>query len=170
MQSPNTSAHNNIRYWNIKTAQHNFLSLKNDAGFTLIEVVIVMTIIVFLGTFGVIVGLDTYRRSNFHSEEDTAVSLLEKARSGAINNIGESWYGVKFDDASNLILFRGQGTPKDYVHRNSAYDLKIQKSGVLVYTGATEMVFNQLSGDSSGGIVTINSSNITINNEGGIDW
>lgn len=63
-------------------------------GFTLIEVVIVMAIVGFLAVFGIIVGLDSYSRYNFHSEVDDAVAMLQRARSEAINNIGGVAHGV----------------------------------------------------------------------------
>lgn len=140
------------------------------SGFTLVEITIVLAIMAGLATIGLIVGVDSYSRYNFHSEKDTVVSMLQKARSAAINNIGESWHGVYFGDSANIILFQGQGATKDYTHRNLAFDFKIEKSTVVSYSGTSEIVFDQLSGNTSSGTVTINSANITINNEGGIDW
>ncbi|HEY4477200.1 MAG TPA: prepilin-type N-terminal cleavage/methylation domain-containing protein [Candidatus Paceibacterota bacterium] len=135
-----------------------------NRGLTLIEITVVLAIMAGLATIGLIVGVDSYSRYNFHSAEDTAVSMLQKARSEAINNIGESPHGVYFADLDNLILFYGS------TYTPGSDELKIEKPAAVSYSGASEMVFNQLSGNTSGGTVTINSANITINNEGGIDW
>ena len=167
---PTKAAAAKLIYGGFLTGQAQNNSLRTSAGFTLIEITIVLAIVVGLTAIGLTVGVDSYSRYNFHSEKDTAVSMLQKARSGAINNIGESWHGVYFGNATDIILFRGQGATQDYAHRNSAFDFKMEKCGGVMYSGASEIVFNQLSGDTSGGIVTINSANITINNEGGIDW
>ena len=143
---------------------------QRSRGFTLIEIAIVIGIISFLAAFGVIVGLDSYSRYVFHSDADTAVAMLQKARSEAINNIGESPHGVYFGNAANLILFSGAS----FAARNPAYDLKLAKSKTGSFGGAAEVVFSQLSGITTDANITISDGirnvTITINNEGGIDW
>jgi len=149
-------------------------TLTRNSGFTLIELIIVMGIMGLLATFGIIIGTDTYARYSFHSEAENAVSLLQKARSEAINNIGESSHGVYFADSPNLVLFQGSS----YVPGNPE-DLKIEKSKTASYSDTctnNSVVFSQLSGDTTPCTVTVSSANaaaptiITINSEGGIDW
>ena len=138
-----------------------------QAGFTLIEIVIVIAIVGFLAIFGIIIGADSYARYNFHSEEDIAVSLLQRARSESINNIGGVTHGIYFADPADLILFSGSSYA-------GSYELKIAKSQIVSYDysacSGNQVVFAQLSGKTAGCVIKINGKNITINNEGGIDW
>src|SRR3989344_6646243 len=62
----------------------NGVNPSNKAGFTLIEILIVVAIISFLGIMGVIVGVDTYQKYIFRSDLDKVAALLQKARSSAM--------------------------------------------------------------------------------------
>ena len=143
------------------------LTLSVSEGFSIIEIIVVIAIIGFLATFGVIAGLDTFARYNFHSERDSAIALLQKARSEAINNIGEAAHGVYFgSDQPDLILFSGASY-------TGAYELKIEKSKAVSYSNTCagdQVVFTQLSGGTTACEVKINGVPVTINNEGGIDY
>jgi len=153
MQSPSTSIRNNKTY-----------------GFSFIEVVVVMAIVGFLAASGIIIGIDSLQRYLFRSDLEKAATLLQKARSSAVNNIGESSHGVYFANSENFILFRGVS----YAARDSAYDLPVEKSGVITASGLTEIVFAPLSGETAGGNITLSdgvrSVTTIINNEGGITW
>lgn len=129
-------------------------------------------IIGFIGVLGVIVGADSYQRYLFRSDLDTAVSMVAKARSSAVHSIGETSHGVYFGDPDHFILFRGASYGDD-----PSFDLLVEKSKVTTVSfvsGADEIVFNPPSGESTGESIEISNGiqtfNITINEEGGIDW
>ncbi len=146
------------------------LHRKTGAGFTLIEILIVIAIFTALATMGVIVGLDSYGRYLFRSDLATAASLLQKARSEAMNNIGETPHGVYFNDPANFILFYGAS----YATRNTSFDLAVSRNKTVATSGLTEIVFIPLSGTTAGGAVMlhngVSNTTITVNNEGGINW
>lgn len=149
-----------------------------DSGFTLIELILVLAIISFVATFGIIAGIDTYARYSFHSDAENAVSMLQKARSEAVNNIGGSPHGVYVGaDSSSLVLFQGAS----YVTRDQALDLKIEKARTVSYSDTCmdhSVVFVQFSGEAAACTVSISNISssavaptlVTINSEGGIDW
>lgn len=134
---------------------------------------IVLGIIGVIMSYGIVAGIDSMARANFHAEADNAFSLLQKARSESINNIGGKTHGVKFNDPSDLILFGGVYSP-------SNYELKFAKNATAIYGGDVEINFEQLSGRASKPTgacpctVTITdgvrNNTITINYEGGIDY
>lgn len=140
----------------------------------MLEIMVVLAVIGALAAFGIIIGLDSYSRYNFHAESDTVVAMLQKARSEAINNIGGVRHGVYFGDAADLILFSGS------TYSPPAYETKLAKNPVVVYNYSActgnQVVFDQLSGKpaSIGCQIVLQeglkSVTITINNESGIDY
>ena len=156
MQSPNISTRD-------KTQNKNL-------GFTLVEILIVVAMFAALITAAIIIGVDSYQRYLIRSDLEVASSLLQKARSSAVNNIGETSHGVYFGDQIKFILFRGTS----YATRNTSYDLLLDKSKNSTESGLSEVVFSPLSGTTTGGTITLNdgarSVTITINSEGGINW
>lgn len=138
-------------------------------GFTLIEILIAIAILIFIGVIGIIMTLDSYQRYLFRSDLDTAVALLSKARSSAMYSIGETSHGVYFGDDDYFILFRG-----DFYGSDPDFDFPVEKSKVTSINGADEIIFNPPSGESADDTLTlsngIQSYDITINEEGGIDW
>ena len=150
----------------------NGVNPSNKAGFTLVEVLITLAIVVFIGVMGVVIGLDSYQKYLFRSDLDTAATLLSKARSSAVHSIGETGHGVYFGDNDYFILFRGASYGDD-----PRFDLLVEKSKVTTVSfasGADEVVFEPLSGDSTEESLTLSNGtqdfNITINEEGGINW
>ena len=146
-------------------------STRDKRGFTIIEVLVVIALITAIASVGIVSGIDSYQRYLFRSSIDTATSLLQKARSSAIHNVGETSHGVDFDHVpEKFVLFRGDS----YMTRDPSFDLLVDRSKATTLSGLSEVVFDQLSGETVGGdiILTngIRTTTITINNEGGINW
>lgn len=152
-----------------KVYKDNSRLARTDAGFTLIEILIVTAIAVILFSMGLFISFDFYRSFLSNSERDLLVGILEKARNRAMNNIGESPHGVHIT-ASSYILFQG-----------SAYTVAspdnepITSNPAITKTGLTDVVFGQLSGDPDAtGSITLQSGArtdvISINDEGTIGW
>jgi len=157
-----------------RKASSNFLNSPNapshkDAGFTLIEILIVTAILVILFGMGLFMSFDFYRSFLIHSERDLLVGVLEKARNRAMNNIGESPHGVHIT-SSSYILFQGTA----YASANPDNE-PITSNPAITKAGLTDIVFSQLSGDpDTTGSITLQSSArtdiININDEGAIGW
>lgn len=153
---------------------------RSRAGFTLIEILIVLGILAILSGFGLVASLDAYRGYSFRNERNTMVSVLQKARSQAISNIclgsgctdGKP-HGVAFQ-AGQYIIFQGSG----YAARDQAVDQIVAVNYALTFAPGSlpEVVFSQLSGDAApAGTITLtdeagHSSVISINSEGQISW
>jgi Tfp pilus assembly protein FimT len=154
-------------------------SIRNR-GFTLLEVLIIIGLIVIVGAFGLIVSIDSYRSFHFHNERDTVVAVLEKARSQAINNMcfgagctdGKA-HGVHFDHAGHYTIFQGD----TYASRDEDIDETIDaKDAAATVTGTTDVVFGKLSGDvTTPGTMTVTDVNgktsvVTIDASGRVWW
>jgi len=138
----------------------------------MIEILVVIALITAIASVGIIAGIDSYQRFLFRSNVDTAVSLLQKARSSAIHNIGETNHGVYFCDPAKFVLFRGATYDV-----TSPSNFPVDKSGAVTITSCpapSEIVFDQLSGNTVDANIVltdgVRSTTIEINHEGGINW
>jgi len=155
-----------------------------NRAFTLLEVMIVMALVVVVGAFGLMLGMDSYRGYAFHSDRETLVAALQHARSQAVGNvcIGTSCahgmpHGVYIDAAhSQYVIFEGES----YATREADVDAAIDGSPTMTRSGISEIVFAQLSGNASSPSPTPweivltdragRTSTTTIESEGRIWW
>ncbi len=142
-------------------------------GFSLIEIIVVMAIIGIIMSIGLMFDFNSFKGYYFRSERATLVSILERARSRAMNNYYGTSHGVCFI-SPNYIIFKGStctsGSPdNELIPANQ----KIYTSSNFSSTFPT-IVFSQLTGTTTGGTIHITdglrSGDITINNEGTINW
>lgn len=138
----------------------------------MIEVLITLGIFILVSTIGVVISISSYQRVNFRTDLATSATMLQKARSASMSNVGESAHGVYFDDANKrFVLFRGTS----YAARVPAYDVAVGHGKALGVTPTnSSVVFTQLSGGTSDLTLTFNdgvrSGTIEINKDGGINW
>ena len=138
-------------------------------GFTLVEIIVVMGLVMLIFGIGSYFAFDNFQRYLFRKERDTAIAVLMKARSRAMNNFYEKSHGVHIG-SDTFTLFRGL----NYGDDPSTYEV-IPGTAAISKSGATDIVFEQLSGRpaSAGNLMlSYGASNITIsiNEEGRIDW
>ncbi|TSC82284.1 MAG: Uncharacterized protein G01um101420_448 [Parcubacteria group bacterium Gr01-1014_20] len=159
---------------NLKTIIHNSkFSIQGRGGFTLIEIIVVITIVVILAGLGLWVGMDAYRGYSYRSERDVLVSVLQKARLASMVNINEAKHGVHVE-SNRYTVFQGE----TYLTRDANFDQIITPGGAVwldsPFPLPQDVIFDQLSGVSSPITLTITdsikSSDIQINNEGQISW
>ena len=139
-------------------------------GFTLIEILIVMGILVLVFGFAVASGLDFYGSQSLVAERDVVVNLLRTARGSALENINQSDQGV-FIDSTQYVLFEGSS----YASRNQSLDAIYPRSKGVTITGPGEIVFTALEGRSNvSGTISIASgngnANVSVNSEGRVNW
>lgn len=168
--------------------------LTSHSGFTFIEVLVAIAILVMIISLGLFMSMDVFRGYLHRSERDTVVSILSQARSDAINNIciGSACADGKAHGvcllAPNYIIFQGAtynaGMPMNQIiPGNSAIDIASNHSSFFTCGTGTGAVFDQLTGKLSPQLslitdelkITISEpgrpdSVITINNEGRINW
>lgn len=152
-----------------------------SGGFTLLEILIVMGLILMVVAFGLIVSFDDYRGINFRNERDIVVNVIQKARGQAINNMcfgagctdGKP-HGVYFATAGQYTVFQGA----DYASRDSAVDEVIPaRDKAAAVSGMTSVVFDRLRADAvtaGGTTLTVTQGShvsvITIEPEGRVWW
>lgn len=114
------------------------------------EVLIVLGILSIIFAITAFISFDTYRGSTFRNERDTIIGTLQRARSQSINNVclgtctNSRAHGVHFTN-TQYTLFQGLS----YASRDTAYDeVKTVNPGIGL-SGATDVMFAQLSGDAT---------------------
>lgn len=141
-----------------------------ENGFTLIEIIIVVAIIGIVLSFGITIDLNKLKGDTFQFEVATIVSILERARSQAMSNLGDSNHGFCYMEP-NYILFTGNTctvTNSEIIQANT----DIASSALTTFP--TEIIFERLSGRTNNTEILVShglqETNIKINNEGAIDW
>ena|SRR3989338_5185391 len=149
-----------------------------STGFTLLEVLIVIAIVSAIAALGLFISMDVYRGFLHRSERDTVVSLLERARSHAMANVGEESWGF-CKEGNNYVVFRGTSYTAGAVEASVAAGDASQTQHIPDCSGTGPdpiIVFDQLSGKPLAAVtqITVQQSGgtdtITINDQGTISW
>ena len=131
--------------------KNNFrLSGESGAGFTLIEVVVVLIILTILISIPISSFYSTQKKSNLDNGTQEFVSALKLAQNRTLSSENNSQYGVYLDTLvypHKYILFKGVS----YATRDTAYDQIYYLSQSLEFfsinlNGANEIVFDKLTG------------------------
>ncbi len=148
--------------------------LQKFSGFTLVEVIIVISLFALLLGLSYPFTLELYRSYTLRTDTAMLVSVLQKARSQSLNNISEMSHGVHIDDAGYTIF---QGSAFDEAGAQNEFIEKSQ--GVTVHSDG-DIIFEQISGDIAPPFALgestitltdgVHTERITINNEGRINY
>lgn len=139
-------------------------------GFTLIEVILTISIILILGAISAPFYISFYTSSQIDTTTQEVVQSLRRAELKALNNENDDSWSIKLVD-DKMILYKGT----DYPTRDSNYDEEIQIPKSIQITGTSDITYQKSSGSSSfSGNLTItdqkDTSILTINRKGIVDY
>lgn len=151
-------------------------TLKSGAGFTLIEIVITMALLLSILSLGTFMSLDAYRGYAFRSERSLLVSILLRARALSMNNMDGVSHGVcyaQIGGTNYYVTFNGTTC-----NPSALTSSRIEANPAITVTGlsvATPVTFTQLSGTTTDNGITLHDgihadTAITINHVGTIHW
>ena len=145
-------------------------SRTNKDGFTLIEILITLALVGVVIAFGSVVNLDFYTREDRLNEQTTLESILQKARSDAMNNVNATNHGIHIESGAYIIF---DSNPYDPSEPNNQI---IERNPNIIISGLQNIVFKQLSGNTedAGTIILKDTNNIekfiSIQTNGLINW
>ncbi len=120
--------------------QHHFLN-KSGAGFTLVEIMVAIGLLVIILGLSLFLTMDFYRSYAFRYEQNLVVSILQKARSQAMANVDQTNHGVCMEQGGlNYIIFGG-APPSP-----CAGISKFPKAAAITVPPFSPIVFKQLDG------------------------
>jgi len=123
------------------------IKLKNNQGrkgFTLLELMLVIGLMVIFATLTIPYGMDFYRSRAVEEQTRTISNILSRAQSHAITGKEDSNWGVMFfHEQGEYVFFKGVR----YSERDTVYDQTFKSSGGVSTEGITEIVFEKNTGD-----------------------
>ena len=145
-------------------------------GFTLIEVMLAIAILMVIFGLGLFASFDLYRGYSYRSERDTIVGLLTKARSRSMSNVYQSAHGVCYNASAQTYNIEcvAESCPVSTAERIPA-NPSVLVSGIPSCGGGL-VLFAQVTGNTSGpGVISVSepgrpTQTITVNNAGTINW
>ncbi len=133
-----------------------------NIGFTLIEILVLITIVIVLFFISVLV-LNSFRKETELNEVvERVVILLQSARTKTVSSHNDSQYGIYFDDQSDpnmIVFFKGPS----YSLRDPAFDEDYSFPSninleIISLAGDNEVVFQKITGETPNwGYVTLTS-------------
>lgn len=142
---------------------------KNKSGFSLVEIIIVLSIVAILLGISLPIYNDFRRSNDINLATNSVVNALRftQLRSVAINE--DSSWSVKVSE--DIIVFKGN----NYVERNASFDKIFNLPNGVNISGVLETHFAKFSGlpDITGDIILTNqnvSKTISINQKGMVDY
>lgn len=117
----------------------------NKKGFTLLETLVVISIVVVISAVSVKSFYVLREKHAIQKDVDSIVSIIEKAKNMSANRKNDSSYGVKFA-STTVTVFSGTNFANGNVI--SKYDLEtmIKISNVSLSSRGTELVFSKITG------------------------
>jgi uncharacterized repeat protein (TIGR02543 family) len=112
-------------------------------GFSLLEVLLIITIIVVIFSFSIPFSLKLYHTQLLEGARNDIVDVLQRAKHNAILQKNDSSFGVQIDAGlDNFVLFQGASYADRVQSLDEVYDLL---PGIAVF-GPAEIVFSKLTG------------------------
>jgi type II secretory pathway pseudopilin PulG len=119
-----------------------------NKGFTLIEVLVVVGLLITVFAIGAITNVGMYTRELSRSEQSDLLTVLQQARSRSMNNVNASAHGVYFgNDLNCYYVFEGTSYGGDSCDNSGNPERNTNITSETSPTNFSEVNFAQLSGN-----------------------
>ncbi|MDP2909923.1 MAG: prepilin-type N-terminal cleavage/methylation domain-containing protein [bacterium] len=133
----------------------------NKKGFTLMEVLIILAILLILLGISITVFISLGKRYDLNNTAELMADKLRLARERTIASEGDNQYGIYFDTATSpdrYILFRGASFSSRDPNFDEVYDLPKSIDIANINFNNNEAVFKRLTGDADAGDILLSLS------------
>jgi len=140
---------------------------KSLLGFTLIELILSVSIFLLIGTFSANFYSNFLLQNSVSDVQDQYIGSLRKAQMYSMMGKSNNTWGVHYG-FNTITLFNGTS----YASRTQALDEKFTVNPNIIISGVTDIIYSRMTGipTPSGGAITIvgnsQSKTITINTQG----
>ncbi|MEI6022238.1 MAG: prepilin-type N-terminal cleavage/methylation domain-containing protein [bacterium] len=119
---------------------------KSQSGFTLVEILFVLGIIVILSSIFSL-SFSSFRSSQvLKNNMDSALSLLYEARTDTISGLNGTTYGVNFE-TNQMTFFSGSSYAAGASgNRVVQYDTGVTMSAISLSDSGSQIIFNKITG------------------------
>lgn len=126
------------------------IQIKNK-GFTLLEVMVALSILVLISVFLVSPLMSFYRRIVFNNTVENILSTLEEARKSTLSSYKSSQYGVHFE-SNRMVFYKGNM----FVEPNpdnveTTLNNLVEIYSIIISGGGSDILFDRLTGETSNG-------------------
>lgn len=116
-------------------------------GFSLLEIIIVIGILILLAALGTGSLLQFSKTTDLNSSVEAGVSLLLEARAKTLSSQEESQYGVHFE-SGKIVLFKGAAySSSDPLNEETALPSSVETASISLNGGGSDVIFKKLTGE-----------------------
>jgi len=147
------------------------LENKSGAGFTILEILLVVSLVTLIMAFSVVVNYSFYINNDIDIATLNTVQAIRRAQNLSIGVGQDSSWGIRVNGA-NVVLFKGS----DYASRDTSFDEIFDLPNSVVVSGLSEIIFDKFSGTPQviGSIILTAPNNlnrnVTINEHGVVNY
>ena len=143
---------------------------QNKSGFTIIELLLVVSIITIVGTVFLPVSVDYMQRNDLNVAQTTYAQSVRRAQQISMSGEYDSQWGV-IATSGNIVIFKGS----TYATRDTNYDENYGISSSIISSGQAEYDFAKITGaPSQTGVVAFTNGNfqktVSVNAEGIVNY
>jgi len=139
---------------NLKRTPKFFLTNFKKGGFTLIEVLVVLGILIVVFLLSINVLSSLYKKTELDAAKDNILTSLKMAKNRTLASEQSTKYGIYFDtisDPDRYIFFQGLNYASRNIAFDEIYDLPktVEISSIILEGSNNEIIFNRLDGNTS---------------------
>ncbi len=140
----------------LKKTPQTYTPLSHRAGFTIVELLMGMVILVLVSGIVWVSFRGYNRRQVLEGAAQTVVAMLNDARARTVNGRGAEQHGVHIEDTSVVLFVGASYSPSSATNETVLLDTQTIVADISLSGGGSEVIFEKLTGETAhNGTLTI---------------